>query len=594
MSLSSNFPTIKPSLNLDFANTKRLDPRVTFTRSTTGTYYDGVTTAMAEQNLLLYSQELDNAAYTKSTVTVTANSSTAPDGTSTADLVFPSSTGVDRAIGISTIATQVGLPYTISVYAKASGLNFIYFLTYGGSTSPTTQLAFFNLSTGAVGQTGSYFTSASIVSVGNGWYRCIATANATIAGSYPYIGLADANNSGTATASGSNGVLLWGFQFEQRSTVTAYTATTTQPITNYIPVLLTAAANVPRFDHNPTTDESLGLLIEEQRTNLATYSGDFSNAAWSKSDATVTGNTIVAPDGTISGSAMTSATASAYVFRTFSASAIAYTQSFYAKAGSISEIRLDFVTSGFGSGASCTFNLSTGTAGAIVHWGGSSGFTAAIQSVGNGWYRCSITGTATAATWFFELAIINNIGKFVYIWGAQLEAGGFATSYIATTAASATRNADAASMTGTNFSSWFNNGEGSLFASSDLKGSANLGMIAELGDGGYDNRIIIFGDQYALSSYDVKVGGAGPVSIIAGGITFNVPFRLAAAYKANDFAVSQNGATVQTDTSGTVPTVTALYLGYQGGGGGVLNGHIQRFTYYPARLTNAQLQALTS
>ena len=181
----------------------------------------------------------------------------------------------------------------------------------------------------------------------------------------------------------------------------------------------------------------------------------------------------------------------------------------------------------------------------------------------------------------------------IYFWGAQLEAGSFATSYIATTAASATRNADAASMTGTSFSSWFNSGEGSLFASSDLAGSSSLGMIAELGDGTYNNRTTLFADQYAVSAYLIQVGGVNQVAI-TNAVTFNVPFRLAAAYKVNDFAASQNGAAVQADTSGTVPTVTALYLGYQGGGGGVLNGHIQRFTYYPARLTNAQLQALTS
>ena len=90
MSIASLYPSINPSLLLDFANSKVLDPRITFTRTTTATYYDGVTTAVAEQNLLTYSQEFDNAAWSKTSGSVTANADNAPDGTSTADLFTPS------------------------------------------------------------------------------------------------------------------------------------------------------------------------------------------------------------------------------------------------------------------------------------------------------------------------------------------------------------------------------------------------------------------------------------------------------------------------------------------------------------------------
>ena len=80
MSISSLYPTTRPSLVLDFANTKQLDPRITFARPTTATYYDGKTVAKAEENLLKYSQEFNNAAWTKQNATVTANSIAAPDG----------------------------------------------------------------------------------------------------------------------------------------------------------------------------------------------------------------------------------------------------------------------------------------------------------------------------------------------------------------------------------------------------------------------------------------------------------------------------------------------------------------------------------
>jgi hypothetical protein len=96
MSIAQNFPTISPSLSLDFANVQALDPRITFTRASTATYY-GTRTALAEQNLLLYSQEFDNAAWTKTSTTVTANSTTAPDGTTTADTLIPNTTNTYHA-----------------------------------------------------------------------------------------------------------------------------------------------------------------------------------------------------------------------------------------------------------------------------------------------------------------------------------------------------------------------------------------------------------------------------------------------------------------------------------------------------------------
>lgn len=85
MSIQNNFPNIKPTLLLDFANTKRLDPRITFTRNSPATYYDGKTVAKAEENLLLYSQEFDNAAWVKVRSVVTTNTSLAPDNTLTSD-----------------------------------------------------------------------------------------------------------------------------------------------------------------------------------------------------------------------------------------------------------------------------------------------------------------------------------------------------------------------------------------------------------------------------------------------------------------------------------------------------------------------------
>ena len=597
MTISANFPNVQPSLLLDFANAKQLPPQVTFTRATTAAYYDGSTTAKAEQNLMLYSQEFDNAAYAKGNVTVTANSSTAPDGTSTADLVFPSSTGVDRAIGISTIATQVGLPYTISVYAKASGLNFIYFLTYTGSSTPSL-CAFFDLSTGAVGQTGSYFTSASIVSVGSGWYRCTATANSNVAGSYPYIGLADANNSGTATASGSNGVLLWGFQLEQRSSATAYTATTSQPITNYIPVLLTAGGGQPRFDHNPTTSESLGLEIERQSTNLHRYSAAFDGTVYNVEAGSYLNNTIVSPSGGITGAAIIEGN----TFYTRSTIAITvttsteYTYSAYFKKGLRSQVLMEMYTTT--NDGTAVFDLVAGT---VV---GGDVARATITNVGNGWYRCTLKSTTSGTNLsLFSYPAVGGSYSYthvegadgIYIWGAQLEQASFVTSYIPTTSAAATRAADSAVMTGSNFSSWFNNSEGTLYveASPQTLSSNSFGMASLTNISGSNNSISMYYAGGNVVDVESLVNGVSQYTyLIPRGAQ---PTKVAHGYKVNNSNVALNGTAYTADTVCLVPLVNTLTIGtIYDGGGFPCNGTIRKLAYYPIRVTDAQLAALTS
>jgi hypothetical protein len=129
MAISNLYPISCPSLNLDFANVKFLDPRITFTRASSARYYNGVTTAKAEENLLLYSQEFDNAAWTKTNTTATANATTAPDGTTTADTLTATigltSHGTNQAVATSASARVA------SVFAKKDTNNYIQFCTIG-------------------------------------------------------------------------------------------------------------------------------------------------------------------------------------------------------------------------------------------------------------------------------------------------------------------------------------------------------------------------------------------------------------------------------------------------------------------------------
>ena len=597
MSTSTLYPNISPSLNLDFSNSEVLDPRITFTRASTATYYDGVTTAKAEENLLLQSQDFTNAVWTKQAASATENTEVAPDGTTTAETITLPVGGGSHAVLQSYPALTGGR--VASIFAKSGTHDYIQ-LSFNGDATP---FANFDLDTGVVGTTGSNQT-ASIVSVGNGWYRCIMYTSSTTATNF-YLQVVDSSSSARQqnwTALGTETVYLWGAQLEQRDAVTSYTATTTQPITNYIPVLLTAATNAPRFDHNPTTGESLGLLIEEQRTNLFTYSADFANAAWSKFRASITSNIIVAPDGTLTGDKLvedTTATNTHYVSDSVNLIAnTSYNATVYVKAAERTRVRLqNSSTPNWTTAGSAYFDLSAGT---IVSGTGS------ITPIGNGWYRCSINGTFGGADAAGGLNIfivesgttISYTGdgySGIYIWGAQLEAGAFPTSYIATVAATVTRSADAASMTGTNFSSWYNQGEGTVYFEGGIPYNYSAGFQTpySVNDTTANNNIQpAFNSSADVFNVEMKVAG----SLVAGFYPAYISgtTKLAFAYKLNDVNYAKDGTAGTTDTSATIPVVTQINLGANHTPSNFLNGHIRRISYYPLRLTNAQLQALTS
>lgn len=576
MSISANFPAIRPSLLLDFADTRLLDPRITFTRASTASYYDQITSTLAEQNLLTYSQDLSNAAWSKSSASVTANSATAPDTTTTANTLLAD--GTSNPHNVVYAQTAVSVTRTYSVYAKAGTNNF--FQIWG--TADANCYADFDLSTGTVGTVGSAF-SASIVSVGSGWYRCIVTTSSATLASFANAIVTSSSAARNETNTLATSVYLWGAQVEQRSTVTAYTVTTTAAITNYIPVLLTAASGAARFDCNPTTRESLGLLIEESRTNLLTYSDQFDNAAWTKTACSVTANTIVAPDGTLTGDKFIPDTANSVhtiAGITTVVSGTAYMFSVYLKAGGET---IAWLWQNVG-GATASFDLSAGTATG----------TGIITAVGNGWYRCAIPYTPGSTSGQVRVyarqttAYVSDGYSGLFIWGGQLEAGAFATSYIPTVASQVTRAADAASMTGTNFSSWFNIGQGSLY--SEFFKSWTVGTStspAQLSSPTVSQGVMSWINTDGVNSRQ----WVGTTSTTMGSLSLVLSNKTAVSYGSSN-AGSLNGAAAVANT-GTFPSdMNTLNIGKYATG--YLNGTIKRIAYYPLRVTNTQLQALTA
>jgi hypothetical protein len=623
MTIKALYPNIIPSLSLDFANVENLDPRITFARASTATYYNGVTTAKAEENLLIESQELELWSNISAT-TATANTTTAPDGTSTADTLTETTATTLHYAENRVAPTVSGSTYAISVFLKkgtgATAPDVVQ-VTWAGAGFATNVYANFNLTLGTVTASGAGVISSAITDAGSGWYRCSFTANASSSVTNSGTSVVFCNNDGSATRAPSylglltSDVFVWGAQLEQRSAVTAYTPTTTQPITNYVPVLLSAADNVARFDHNPVTGESLGLLIEEQRTNLYTYSGDLADTGgWNDNlGITVTANQAVAPDGTLAATLVQQNTSSTShrVRRNPSTTYVLgerYTQSAYLKFAGRRYVGFWMFNTRFGVNQISVFDLVEGTV-----FSTSGGATATITPVGNGWFRCTNTSIACTsggnsgsdiAALYSDDGSTNiytapNEWDGVLVWGAQIEEGAFPTSYIPTVAAQVTRSADAASMTGANFSSWYSeNNIGSFYAESNEIGGNNSGPFW-LNDGA-NTRGIAYRrstDGGALEA-SYRSASANRATAIAGSI---VPIgqsnKVAVSFDAANTSVSANGAVaVSSSSSNIYPSINQVRVGFvqvAGSSPFIWCGHIRKLAYYPKRLADAELQALT-
>jgi hypothetical protein len=391
------------------------------------------------------------------------------------------------------------------------------------------------------------------------------------------------NNSGYLLLEGLMPTLWLDFQnstsLDSRIT---FTRASTATYFNSSGVLTTAASGAARFDYNPSTLQPLGLLIEEQRTNSFPNSNDFSNATyWTVyGTAVATGSAAVGPDGLTSASNLAGATDTTLSGNNLEESvsisaSTAYTFSVFVKSNGGTEVVLRLRDSTGGSTSSVTL------------------------AVTSAWQRVSLTRTmAVGAT--SVRCIIGQTNGNILIYGAQLEAGAFATSYIPTTTTALTRNADVASMTGTNFSSWYNASEGTIFADFQVPfdSSASIFPVAAMmTDGTFNNSISSCIRTVDDSSrFFVRILGVTEADITAGTSYVYGSFRKqAAAYALNNCAMSVNGSSVGTDSTVAIPTVDRMILGNGIGGSlNTLNGTIRRIAYYPTRLPNSTLQALTA
>ena len=356
------------------------------------------------------------------------------------------------------------------------------------------------------------------------------------------------------------------------------------------------ASNVPRLDYLGSSCPRLNL--EPQRTNLATYSESFNNAAWQKIRSTITANAATAPDGTLSADTFTDTTFSSSnstidtpINATLSQ---AYTHSIFVKAGTA-----PFVYLGLYDNAPyfCTLNTLTGQIAFT-----SAGATSSVVSYGNGWYRISITITVAAVIIYPFFGVcqffntINYSGTGAYtaqFWGAQVEAGSYPTSYVKTEAAAVTRVADAASKTG--ISSLIGQTEGTLFVEIDFNGTGfgtENDFFIYVGNGSNTNSIYI---DYYNDLFRFVVFTGGSLTAYFDTSTTNGTHKIALAYKSGSYAAYKNGVQIGVDAAVANPPTCSIFSLKGGASGfGSITNNTKQALLFKTRLTNAQLAELTT
>jgi hypothetical protein len=640
--------SIRPSLLLDFSNLKRLDKRITFTRASIGTRYNadgllerveagkprfdhdpvtreslGLLIEEQRQNLLPYSEQFDSAVWVLWHTFISQNIAIAPDGTYSAKLLAETTTNSEHYLDYIGPSIISGTTYTMSVYAKNAGAKFIRLRT--ALSNPDLDYIV-DLETGALAAgTQTYLINPSVIPVGNGWYRISASYTGTLTrtGLFRIQLVTGATPQAVYAGDGKSGVYIWGAQLEVGAFATSYipsndTFTSRASTATYIGsdgLIKTAAIDTARYNYNPMNLKlAPKLLLEPAATNLLTYSEQFNNAVWENAGGNlgiaVTANNTTSPDGNTTADKITNDGGGTSLFQytlAVPASNITdYTASIFVKAGTATTFvfNMYYVNN---TEDNLVFNLSTGT-----YIGGDTGSNRpSIIPVGNGWYRISyvITRDATNSRtsilfrgWGINGVVRGSgvIGEYYYAWGAQLEVGTTATSYIPTTSSQVTRSADVSSsgqytrladsaemLTST----WFNKDEGSFLTTlSNVSNPAGSIVMVDKGLNSWSGRIQMSMNSSLTVVQTNIVNDAGGIDVQLSTTGLKTVF----AYKTNDCANSANDSIIATDSSATLPTsLTKMHIGKSPVSNYILDGTLAKLAYYPKRLSNAELQSLT-
>ncbi|MBY0237864.1 MAG: hypothetical protein K2X55_00970 [Burkholderiaceae bacterium] len=374
-------------------------------------------------------------------------------------------------------------------------------------------------------------------------------------------------------------------------------------------ILRSAAPGVPAFNHDPATLLCRGWLDWESRTNsirnnsmqgVSAGTPGTAPTYWSISSAVGLSTSVVGSgtedniayiDVRFFGTA-SSVGASFVLFETSTGVTASSGQTWAAAA------YLKMIAGSTANIASASICMDEKTSGGAYVAGGSVAvsLSAALLRTSRQSYVRTLSGGGTVARLTPYLALFNNaIGSVditLRIGLPQLEQGNLASPTIITSGSAVTRGASSLTIATSAFD--FNPVEGTLYVEGDYGQIAALNpTLARLDDGTENNRIMLRAAG-ATQRMGVVTAGTDVADIVLAAPTPGVPTRVVGAYKANDFAASKDGASVVTDTNGAVPTVNILRLGGDGSAFNCVNGHIAKFAYYPRRLANAELVALST
>jgi hypothetical protein len=407
------------------------------------------------------------------------------------------------------------------------------------------------------------------------------------------------------------------------------TRATTATRVNASGLIESVASGIPRLDYFASggTVGCPALLVEPAATNLAFNSQTWNSGNnWQLSEgsgrvtvATATSGTL-APDGLSTANAISPTSGNLqHYFYSNSSSPVTYTSgtvftvsAFFKKGAGDSGryIQLTTANSRFVGNPYANFDLELGTTLTVSGSVADSNRISRIQNYGNGWYRCSLTATANNSSPISNGTVValliadtnarlgaafaGNTSDYIFGWGAQMETGSVATSYIPTTTASVTRNADNISVSGA-VSGSIGQTEGTIYAEVALS-RVNANTFLSLGS--LNDRIQLFFDSSTGVYAIIRVGGVSadynatiPAIPATGGV-----YKIALAYKANDYCFAVNGVAYNPSTAsrGVPANMSAVYLGASVFSTAQLNDRIRAAALYTTRLTNAQLAALTT
>ena len=544
------------------------------------------------ENLQLHSESFDHSDWGKSNLTVIANATNNHFGVRLADEIVEDDYNGTHILSDGNAFTS-GSTYAFSVYVKANGRGQVRISA--GNLTTFDASSDFDINSGVVLR--SLNGHASITYERDGWWRCTVIGLSSSTGTtnvniYPAIGL-NTNYQGD----GTSGVYIWGAQLTESAKPLPYIKTTLSTTAQTI-------VELPRIEYDPVTAEAKGVLIEGASTNLFLRSEEFDNASWTKATSTLTPNTLISPDETTSAdkvAATSTTTAYPHVHQAItSVAAQTYTSSFYVKKAEAEFVQLRYAGGEVANNPRANFDLTNGTLGTV-----DADIAATITNCGNGWYKISSTATAVGTALKTHLGIIATAtdsnakqnswtaGDGIYIWGAQAENLPFASSYIRTEGAAASRVVDNLQASGYGNT---NSSIGTLFLEgAPYAATTGTQNVLNINDGTTSNRVVIRATSATNKTNTLVVADGVTEAQFSTADSWDSSQKTVLTYEQNSVVTYIDGLALNTDTSAAMPTgITTIDIGQSSASQKQWYGHISSTEIYEEAMTAQEVSLIGS